>query len=125
MAEAEEYTKASEQDGLQAKQAVQSNLDASPDGCAPGLPMQVDAGPSEPTEPLIPKKKKKKNKKKFCNHKDCGKKLKKSRAFLACRCGGVFCPAHRLQCDHDCTYKVQSKANVCQSVKFDSLQERM
>jgi len=127
MAAAEEYDHAEEtqQDGLQAKQNVQkSNLNASSDVVASnssGASMCVEIKESAPAKKTTTKKKKKNR----CQFGSCNKKLKKrSRAFLACRCGGIFCADHRLQCDHDCTYEKPQVKNV-KSAKFDSLQERM
>jgi len=124
MAASEEYdhTTSTEQDGLNARQAVQkSNLDASSDAAlnSSGVSTNicVDAEPKKKSGT----KKKKRNR---CEHAGCKKKLKKSRTFLSCRCGGLFCPDHRLQCDHECTYEKPQASNT-KSVKFDSLQERM
>jgi len=124
MAASEEYdqTKTTEQDGLKAREAVHKTLDASSEAA---LDPSGDVCLMAST-PALPKTKKtiKKKKRNRCEYGNCKKKLKKSRTFLACRCGGFFCQDHRLQCDHDCTYEPPKVANT-KSVKFDSLQERM
>lgn len=124
MAASEEYDhqQTTEQDGLKAKEAVHKTLDANSETA---LESSGDVSLSA-SAPSLPKTKKTINKKKRnrCEYGNCKKKLKKSRTFLACRCGGFFCADHRLQCDHECTYKAPQVANT-QSVKFDSLQERM
>merc|ERR1712100_154051 len=41
--------------------------------------------------------------------KKCGKKLKLMNDF-SCRCGEIFCAAHRFHDQHDCTYDFRAEA---------------
>ena len=55
--------------------------------------------------------KKKKKKKKRCNFEGCRKKLTLTDMVCKCKCENIFCSAHRLPNNHNCSivYKIDEK----------------
>jgi hypothetical protein len=49
----------------------------------------------------------------YCTHEKCGKRLRLASVFQ-CRCGGIFCGAHRHNTEHGCTfdYRAAEKARL-------------